>query len=160
MAGINVCNGRLRGAMQLGCRASSTKPSPRLWKLTPARALTMPDPKSANSGLVEETAMPCSSTMGKQTVSGPEGFGSGPKPGPAPAAVDALNEPVDHPTIEQVADRHGGGVGVGHETVAHGIGEARRLHQHMVALDRDALANWAQPLEHFEQDQRHHAMVA
>ena len=81
MAGTSVCMGRLRGAMQLGCLGSSTKPSPRLWKLTPVLAVTMPVPKSPYSELMNETAMPFSSTMEKQTVSEPAGRGMGPSSG-------------------------------------------------------------------------------
>ena len=136
MAGTSVCMGRLRGAMQLGCFGSSTKPSPRLWKVTPVLAVTMPVPKSPYSELMKETAMPFSSTMEKHTVSEPAGRGIGPSSGLCflrsmrPASLSMVA------SSSMCVDRHLGHVGVGDEGVAHGKGQPGHLHQQVEVLDR------------------------
>ena len=84
--------------------------------------------------------MPFSSTMEKQTVSEPEGCGIGPSSGRRRLRSMRATRPSITRVIEQVAERHVGRVGIGDKTIAHGIGQACRLHQHVIALDRHAVA--------------------
>ena len=81
--------------------------------------------------------------------------------GPMLLAVDARHQSIDDLVVQHVRHRHVGRIGIGDEGIAHGVGQPRGLHQHMVPLHRNRAAHRpAEALQHLEHDQRRDALIA
>jgi hypothetical protein len=75
--------------------------------------------------------------------------------------VDPADKAVDGRIGQHVGDGHIGHIGIGNERIAHGVGEASRLHQQMEAGGVHRIgAAWANAGQHLQDDQRDNSLIA